>query len=227
MCVDCGHTLTVRDLVPVLSWVALHGKCRYCKKPVSWQYPLIELATALLFMVSYVLWPNQLNGWEIAAFAAWLACIVGFMALIVYDLRWLLLPNKIIFPLYGAAAVFVLARTFGEMSFQPVVQAAAGVAIGGGIFYLLFQISGGKWIGGGDVKLGFLLGALVGGPLPAFLLLFTASVLGSLLAVPLLIAGKAGRRTRIPFGPFLITGAIVTQLFGTDIIRWYTAMLML
>lgn len=221
MCVHCGHQLGVTDLLPIVSWLGLRGKCRYCRKKIPWQYPLVELATPLLFVGSYFFWPERIAEWEIAAFVLWLAALVGFVALVVYDLRWMLLPNKIVFPLYGVAALFVLARILQEKSLEPLLGAVIGILIGGGLFYLLFQLSGGKWIGGGDVKLGFLLGALVGGPLQAMLMLFLASVLGSVLGTSLIASKKATRKTRIPFGPFLITGAIVVMLFGAQLSGWY------
>lgn len=225
MCVNCGHTLGAKDLVPVLSWLSLKGKCRYCKKPISWQYPLVELSTAILFIISYIFWPHQFTGAEIGVFGLWLVSLLAFMSLIVYDLRWMLLPNKIVFPMYGVAVIFVGLRIIAEQSWHPLVAGLLGAAIGGGIFYVLFQFSKGSWIGGGDVKLGFFLGALIGGPLNAFLLLFLASLLGTLISVPLIMLGRAQKQTRIPFGPFLIIAAIIIQLFGADIVDAYMAFL--
>lgn len=224
MCPNCGHTLKVRDLLPVLSWVSLRGRCRYCKASISWQYPLVELATAGLFVFSYIAWPEDLKGLEIASFGLWLVCLTGLMALLVYDLRWMLLPNRIIFPLYAVAAVFVLVNVGIEQSVQPLLGAIGGIAVGGGIFYLLFQISQGSWIGGGDVKLGFLLGAYLLSPLEAAVMLFIASLLGTLLTVPLLASKKLNRKSRIPFGPFLIVGGIFTMLYGVDVLNWYTSL---
>lgn len=221
MCVSCGHALHARDLVPVLSWLILKGRCRYCKQAISWQYPLVELATALIFVVSYLLWPRDVVGWEVAALGLWLTTLVGFMALVIYDLRWMLLPNKIVFPLYAIAALYVGARILSESNFDPLLSSFWGILVGGGIFYILFQVSNGKWIGGGDVKLGFLLGALVGGPLEASLMLFIASFAGTLATLPLAATGKMKRNTRIPFGPLLIFGAIVVMLVGTAVIDWY------
>ncbi len=221
MCVNCGHTLHAVDLLPVVSWVFLRGKCRYCKQAISWQYPLVELVTAIIFVISYIYWPRELQGLEIAAFGAWLAAVIGFMALIVYDVRWMLLPNKIIFPLYGVAAAYTLARSLAEASTQPILSAILGVAVGGGLFYVLFQISDGTWIGGGDVKLGFMLGAILGSPLLAALMLFGSSLLGTVYAGGLGIAGKMSPKSRIPFGPFLIIATIIVMLFGQAIIDWY------
>lgn len=227
MCVHCGHKLHVHDLIPVFSWLSLRGKCRYCKKPISWQYPAVELVTAALFVSSYVFWPQVIAGLEVVHFAAWLVCLTGFVALVVYDIRWMLLPNKIVFFLYGVAGVDVVARIVQQQSFNPLLGAITAILIGGGIFYVLFQLSEGRWIGGGDVKLGFLLGALVGAPLEAVLFLFIASLLGCIITLPLLASGRASRSTRIPFGPFLITGCIITVLFGRTLIGWYADALLI
>lgn len=221
MCTKCGHTLGAKDLVPVLSWLTLLGRCRYCRKPISWQYPTVELVTALLFVASYVFWPRELQSWEILSFAAWLGAVTGLMALFVYDVRWMILPNRIVFPLYGFAAAFVLGRLIQEGLVATILSVAGGIIVGGGLFYLLFQISNGNWIGGGDVKLGFLLGALLASPLMSAYMLFLSSLLGSALALVLVIRGKASKKSRIPYGPFLIMAAIIVQLFGDRLTDWY------
>lgn len=231
MCVHCGHELAAKDLIPVLSWVWLKGKCRYCKKPISWQYPIVELTTAVLFVLSYIYWPAfQGRALETAGavdFGVWLVSLVGLMALIVYDLRWMILPNKIIFPLMALASLNVLAQCLLSSNFQPLLSGLWGALIGGGLFYLLFQISGGRWIGGGDVKLGFLLGILVGGPPLALLMLFTASLLGSAYSLPLMAKGSLTAKAKIPFGPFLIMAAVISELFGQKLIDWYGHMFLI
>lgn len=226
MCPDCKHTLAAKDLVPVLSWLSTRGKCRYCKKPISAQYPIVELATAALFVASYIWWPQPLAGSEVISFAAWLVLLIGFMALTVYDFHWFLLPNRIMFPLVPVAALLAIveASRAGD-PLRAVIYTALGVLIGGGIFYALFQFSKGKWIGGGDVKLGWLLGLVVGTPGKALLVIFLASILGSLMALPFLLTGKLKRTSTIPFGPFLIAAAVITVLFGTSILDWYQRLL--
>jgi len=222
MCPNCKHQLAAQDLIPVVSWLVLKSRCRYCKKPISWQYPAVELATAMLFIASYVWWPATLSGAQISIFVLWLMLIVGFMALIVYDLRWLLLPNRIIYPLAVIAvimaAIEVITATGPAIALLNLLLA---VLVGGGIFYVLFQISAGKWIGGGDVKLGWLLGLVAGTPARSLLLIFSAAVLGSLFSVPLLATKRLKRTSTIPFGPFLILAVIIVQLFGASIILWY------
>ncbi len=222
MCVHCGHILDAKDLLPVISWLSLRGKCRYCHKPISWQYPAVELLTPLLFIISYAFWPGPLQSFlEIASFVVWLALLVSFMALIVYDLRWMLLPNRIVFPAGILAAVYALIAVLQEGTVEAVVNTVLAVGVGGGLFYILFQVSNGRWIGGGDVKLGFVLGALLGDPSQAALMLFIASLLGTLVSLPMLLAKKLTPSTRVPFGPFLIVATIIVLLFGHDISDWY------
>ena len=218
-CPDCHHTLAPRDLVPVLSWVRLKGHCRYCHKPISFQYPLVELLTAGLFALSYLAWPAALDGGEVIRFGSWLMLLTGLIALAIYDLRWMLLPHKLVYPLIGLVAGQWLTILLVEgLSRQQLAGIAYGGLIGGGFFYLLFQLSRGQWIGGGDVKLGFLLGLIIADGLLAWLMLFIAALLGSLVTIPLLLSGRANRSSRIPFGPFLIAGAVIVVLFGQSLI---------
>lgn len=222
-CPHCHHQLAPVDLVPVFSWVFLRGKCRYCHKKIE-DNPLVELVLPALFVLSYVFWPVALQGSGLFSFAVWLIVLVGLMALAVYDLKWMLLPDKLVFPLAGLALVYSIAFAVWEKDFGVLVTAGAGVLILSGLFYLLFQLSKGTWIGGGDVKLGLVLGLLAGGVLPSFLLLFVASLAGMIVSLPLLLQGKAGAKTQLPFGPFLIAGLIVVKLFGADIIDWYSGL---
>ncbi len=225
MCPECEHELAAKDLIPVISWASLRGKCRYCHKVISWQYPLVELLTAGLFVLSYLVWPEVMNTEQWVYLGFWLAYVVGFMALSVYDLRWMILPNAMLWPLTILALLQVLVMCVWQGSADPLLTAFWGVLIGGGLFYVLFQLSAGKWIGGGDVKLGALLGLIVGGPMPAILLLFTSSLIGTLVALPLMVAGKAKRTSKLPFGPFLIAGGYLVFLFGARVLDWYNGLI--
>lgn len=222
MCPHCRHELAAADLVPVLSWLSLKGKCRYCAKPISPQYPLVELLMAILFIASYIWWPLALTGAQIAVFVCWLPLLAGLAALAVYDLRWLLLPTRLIYPLTGLAlAQAVIAITAADKPLTSLLDTVLATMLGGGIFYLLFQVSGGKWIGGGDVRLGWLLGLIAATPARSLLFIFLGSFGGSLVSLPLLAAGRLKRTSTIPFGPFLIAGLVIVQLFGADILHWY------
>lgn len=221
-CPHCGHTLAPLDLIPVVSWLWLRGRCRYCRKPIP-DTPLAELLVPALFMLSYLCWPEILQGWELVSFGFWLVMIVGLVALLIYDLRWYLLPNRILFTLMALAALQVaLAAIFGPQDAFTVLGAAFwGFVVGGGIFWIIFQISKGKWIGGGDVKLGWLIGLLVGGPVNSLLVIFFASLIGTIIGLPLMAAGRLGKQHRLPFGPCLIIATIIVKLFGASLVTWY------
>jgi prepilin signal peptidase PulO-like enzyme (type II secretory pathway) len=229
ICTHCGHTLSLWDLIPVFSYVFLGGKCRYCHEAIE-DTPLAEVVTAILFVVSYIWWPYVLNGsgltlgWML--FWCWLLFIIGFVILALYDIRWMLLPDRVVFPLIGLGIVqtLLVASVYGQ-GLEAIIDAGWGVAVIAGLFYALYAISKHRWIGFGDVKLAIVLGLLVGGPLSSLLLIFMASVLGSLAAVPLLLRGKSFAKTHIPFGPFLLLAAIIVVLFGGQIINWYLGLL--
>jgi prepilin signal peptidase PulO-like enzyme (type II secretory pathway) len=221
MCPNCEHVLAAKDLVPVLSWLSLMGRCRYCRKPVSRQYPVVELATAVLFALSYLWWPLAFHDFGLVSFVLWLVFLVGFMILAVYDIRWFLLPDKVVWPLVGLALVQVLVRVFFfDGGLSAIVEALYGVLIASGFFYGLYVVSKGKWIGGGDVKLGLVIGLLVGGPLASLFVLYVASILGTLVSLPMLLNKKMKRSSVIPFGPFLLVATIIVQLFGGHISDW-------
>jgi len=231
MCTHCGHELAVRDLVPVFSYLALRGKCRYCGKSIE-DTPVAELLTAVSFVVSYLWWPFSLTDRGITVgrvlFVFWLVFMVGFVALALYDIRWFLLPDRIVYPLIVLALVQVALRAFafGD-GWIAVSEAVWGVLFTAGLFFAIFEVSDGAWIGFGDVKLAVVLGLLVGGPLRSLLLLFIASLLGSLVAIPLLVRGRATARTPLPFGPFLLLATVVVVLFGMHLTNWYENFLFL
>jgi len=221
MCSHCHHPLATKDLVPLFSWLWLRGKCRYCKHPIE-DSPLIELALPLLFVASYVWWPYDFTAQGIFLLVCWLLALIALMALLAYDLRWMLLPNKIVFPLIGLGVVQVLGQLlFFDAGSSYLVQVLLSVAVAGGIFYVLFQLSDGKWIGGGDVKLGYALGLFIGSATQACLMLFIASLLGIVAALPGMLQHKLSVKSRIPFGPCLIVATIIVILFGQSLLDGY------
>lgn len=222
MCPNCKHTLAAKDLIPVLSWLSTDGKCRYCRKPISWQYPVVELTTMALFLISYLCWPEPLHGAQTVIFGIWLLIVAGLMALLVYDARWYLLPNRILYPTGLLAAVMAIVEISSSNNVgRTALDMVLAVLVGGGIFYVLYQASKGKWIGGGDVKLGWVLGLIAGTPALSMMIIFIASFSGVLVSLPFLQAKRLKKDSTIPFGPFLIIGAIVVQLFGQSILKWY------
>ncbi|MEI6751387.1 MAG: prepilin peptidase [Candidatus Saccharibacteria bacterium] len=221
MCVSCHHILGWTDLVPVFSWLWLRGKCRYCHKPISRQYPLVELVTAGLFVASYAYWPSPVSGHGLFDLSIWLVILVGLVALAVYDQKWMILPTRIIEKLVGLALFQIIVDIVIFDQTGGLMPAFYGALVLGGFFWLLHRVSNGKWIGGGDIRLGALLGLIVGGPVNSLMLLFLASLLGSFVSVVLLLRKKATAGSHIPFGPFLIVSAIIVKLFGASLLAWY------
>jgi prepilin signal peptidase PulO-like enzyme (type II secretory pathway) len=221
MCVHCKHELVAKDLVPLFSWLSLRGKCRYCHKKISWQYPLVEFVTALLSIISYLAWTTVWHTEQKVLLGFWLVELVCLVALAVYDLRWYLLPNRMLIVLTSLFGGQLIAQIALGLSLAAMLNLFGGALVGGGLFWLIFQVSGGKWIGGGDVKLGAVLGLLVGTPGLGLLVIFLASVLGVVAALPLLATKKQALKQRLPFGPFLIIATVIVRLFGTDMVHWY------
>ena len=222
MCPHCKHTLAAKDLVPVLSWLQLHGRCRYCHEPISVQYPLVEVLTGLLFALFYLGWPFSLSGLHLIWFLYGLVYIVFFVALAVYDAKWFLLPDRVVFPLTALAASQVVVTSVWLHSWAAMWQPLAGAAIISGLFWAIFQVSRGEWIGGGDVKLAVALGLIAGTPLRALLVIFVASLLGTLISLPGLFKGaKDGWTRHVPFGPYLLAGCFLVILYADRLIDWY------
>jgi len=227
-CLHCHHQLTWYDMIPLASWLSTGGKCRYCGIRIGWFEPTIELATAVLFVVSYILWPQSLETLlNIIQFALWLIACVGLVILFAYDMRWFLLPNNIVFPLIALAALHAVLTVMQAPNIIAALGSLAGaVVILSGMYLLLWLVSKGRWIGFGDVKLGLLLAFFLADWRLAFVALFAANLIGCLIVLPGLLTGKLSRTTRVPFGPLLIVGGVMAMLLGQPIIDWYMMILL-
>jgi prepilin signal peptidase PulO-like enzyme (type II secretory pathway) len=235
-CVQCKHELFAGDLIPIISFLLLKGRCRYCKKPISWQYPLVEIATGILFVASYFAFHSAApqgivqsvflgqNGTELLLLFRLLLFVCILLVLFVYDVRWMLLPDIVSLSAIPIAFIVNLLAFTAPDSCQDsaVVCAlsipwagmiAAGV-IGGGFFALQYWISKGTWVGGGDIRLGLLMGVMLGFPYILYAL-FIAYIVGAFVAVVLLVSKKGDMKTAIPFGPFL-AGATIGMLLYAD-----------
>lgn len=224
MCPHCGHELGAKDLVPVFSWLCLRGKCRYCQAPISAQYPIVEMIGAIAAVISYFAWPYGLmTNLDIVCFGLWLVLLTILLALSVYDIRYYLLPNRLVLPATIVASVMIVGLGFAQGKGSFVVDALLGGLLFAGLFYGLYKLSRERWIGGGDVKLAFLLGLLAGSPLAVVLLLFIASVLGTLYAVIVSVVNHRPLTgsSKVPFGPWLITAGYIAFLLADAIMRWY------
>lgn len=223
-CLNCGHVLRWYDLIPLVSWLALKGKCRYCKTFIGWYEPAVEIATALLFVVSFLAWPLGFEATiDYALFGLWLAAASLLVVLFIYDLKWFLLPDVIMFPFIAVAALFASLRLSQAADLQQAMISLAGaVVILSGIYYVLHAVSKGQWIGFGDVKLGLGLALLLGDWVLAFIALFLANVIGLVAVIPGMMRGTVKQQTRIPFGPFMILGALIAFFAGAVVMAWYS-----
>jgi len=222
MCEHCHHKLATVDLIPILSWLWLKGRCRYCKERIHWQHPVVEIITGLAFLLSWVYWPTELAGFEAwTEISLWFLFLIGLISLAIYDLRHLQIANRMIYPMIA----LVLGWRFYEAILlnggsQVMRDMTLGLLVGSGLFLALFYISKEKWIGGGDVKLGFFFGAWLG-PTRALVALVVGFYSAFLVVVPLLVLRKISKKQPVPFGPFLIVGIFVATLWGQDIANWY------
>lgn len=222
-CLHCGHTLSWYDLIPLASWLSTKGKCRYCKKPIGWLEPVIELTMAAFFVLSFAFWPEALTTAKGSLeFGLWLIAGVMLVILFFYDLRWYLLPNRIVFPLIGVAMIMaVMNVTTAIDPLTAVISLVFSAAILSGIYLVLWAASKGAWIGFGDVKLGLALALLLGQWPLAFVALFGANIIGCLIVLPGMLSGKITRKTRVPFGPLLIAGGFIAMLWGHQVVNLY------
>jgi len=218
ICPNCKHQLSAIDLVPVFSWIFLGGKCRYCKNKISPQYPVVEILTAIFFLISFIDWPYGFSVFGWVEFILWLLILTNFIILSVYDFKWLILPNKIVFFLSIVGIIEVAMISFSNH--KDYLSFIGSLLAGGllfGFFYILFQLSSGKWIGGGDVKIAFVLGVIAITPINAMVLIFIASVLGTFFSLPSITLKKRKLNSHIPFGPFLILATFIVFIYSSNI----------
>jgi leader peptidase (prepilin peptidase) / N-methyltransferase len=210
-CPNCRHQLTWLDLIPVFSFLFLGGKCRYCKKKISWQYPLVEISTAILFvLVAYFSFPDFLT-------TSYLLLTTSLLLVIfIFDLKHYIIPDGAIFSAIGIALVYDLLRS-DLLGRSDLLISAIGAAL---FFLAIFLISKGKWMGFGDVKLAFFMGLFLGFP-KILVALFLAFLIGAIIGVCLIIFGKKKFSSEVPFGPFLIIGTFLALFFGEKLITWY------
>jgi leader peptidase (prepilin peptidase)/N-methyltransferase len=208
-CPGCGNAIAWHDNIPLVSFLVLQGRCRACAAPIPWRYPLVEATTAALFVVAWLVF-----GGDLRQFAMAVVFLAALVAITVIDLRHQIIPDVITLPGIGVGLVASVAAD--RVSW---LQSAVGILVGGGLFVLVIVLSRGG-MGGGDLKLGAMLGAFLGWQ--ALLVgLFVAVMLGGLSAVALLASRRLARKDAIPFGPFLALGGAVALFWGDAILAWY------
>lgn len=229
-CERCHHKLAVIDLIPIFSYLTLGGRCRYCHKKISQSALVLELAGGSAFLVSAMLFPpmvyqewlDPLASFQLLkpmlslAMGLWLVCLAIMMALFIYDLRWRLLPNKLVFPLIVISLLLSAVMNLGLAQvglMDWLITLGLGMLPITGVYGILYLLSRGRWIGLGDVKLGIAIGLLIpwwGG----VLVLFLSNLLASLASIPGLLKRRISGASEIPFGPFLLVATYLVFLLG-------------
>ena len=209
-CMSCGQEVAWYDNLPVVSYLALRGRCRGCGTGIGWVYPAVELLTALLVAACFLAF-----GWSGKSFVAAFFCAV-LVAISATDLSHRIVPNVIVLP----AAAFVLVA---QTALEPSAEWALA-AFGASLFLFLAALAYPKGMGMGDVKLALLLGAMLGRTVPVGLML---GMFAALVPSIVLLArhGSAARKMAIPFAPFLSFGAIVALFFGDRLLDAYLTLL--
>lgn len=207
-CPSCGHRLAARDLIPVLSWFLLRGRCRYCRAPIPASYPLVEAVTGCAFAALVAVHGVH---WRTAGYAVLAVILITAAGT---DVRQRLIPNRLTVP----AIAFALAWS-AAVRVPHLTSSLLGLAIAGGLFLVIALLSRGG-MGGGDVKLAAAVGAFLG--LRYSLLgLFLAFIFGAVVGLVLMALGRKKRKDYIPFAPFIAAGCLTAMLFGEPILQWY------
>lgn len=220
-CPNCRHALSPRDLVPIVSYLALRGHCRYCHARIASSYLAVETACGTLFLLFARKAFAESPAVDPAGFARllidWYAAAV-LVLVFMYDHRHMVILRSVTVP----ATIIAFVGNF-LLGMDPA-QLAAGTVIGAGFFWLQHALSRGRWIGTGDIYLGALMGAILGFPM-IVLAIFLAYVSGALIGIALLASRAKGLQSQIPFGTFLSAATVVTMLWGRQFLGWYLGML--
>lgn len=245
-CPKCSRTLTALELVPIISWVALRGRCYGCRKKISWRYPLVELATGFaVAAVPFGLVASSaqfLDPWRFAVAAGcWVGIVLFLVIIALVDLKHYIIPDEanVAIAVLGGVAAWVTAPAFSEAtgsflgSFamlagfhsDPVVARLLGIAASAGLLLFLFAVTRGRGIGFGDVKLAAALGVAFAWPDP-LVIVGISFVLGAIAAVPALLAHKTRMGAAVPFGPFIALAAILVLGLGDKLATAYFDLLL-
>lgn len=220
-CPECHTMLRPSELVPLISFLLLRGRCRSCKKPISWQYPLVEFTTMALFLLAGLLRAPTI---DVAAPFTLLPFLrdwifISFLTVVfVIDLRDMVVFDSVTLPAAGLA--FLINIVLGH----DVLNLLLAAVVGAGFFLLQYVVSRGRWIGGGDIRIGAMMGMMLGFPL-VILALFAAYIVGAIVALGLMAAGKAKWTGQMAFGTFLSVATVLALFFGQDAMNWYATLL--
>lgn len=221
ICLECKHQLAWYDLMPLVSWLSLGGRCRYCHQNIGWFETLMESGLAVLFVVSYLAWPfalGSVGSWFM--FIIWLVSLVLVVMMAAYDIKWQLLLNNLTFGYIALAVVFVVVRAYSLHDIVPL-SLFGSLLLLPGLYAVLYVVSRGRWIGDGDIILAVGLALFLGDWGLAFLALFLANLIGTVVTLPAVLSKRLKGTSKIAFGPFLLAGTVISMLYGTKLIDWF------
>lgn len=208
-CPRCKRKIKWFDNVPLLSFFLLKGRCRFCRSPISWRYPIVEALTACLFVLAF----SQISLIGLIGLIFSLILISGLIIIFFIDLEHQIIPDEIIFPLVGVFLVYYLFTSPQLLITNYLITGLVSFLL----FLLLLLITRGRGMGFGDVKFAFLIGLVLGFP-KVIVAFYVAFLTGAFCGVILLLAGRARFGQKIPFGPFLSLGMLTAYLWGKAII---------
>jgi prepilin signal peptidase PulO-like enzyme (type II secretory pathway) len=214
-CPYCANELAARDLIPVVSYLINKFKCRFCRKPIAFRYPLLELTMGGFFLLTA--WMTGVTDFYEPVF--YLLVTFVFVLLSFYDFLFKEIPDEVSLSAFFAFAAYMLIS--GAMS---VFDLAIGVAIPVLFFGVLHFGSRGRWLGGGDIRIGAVMGVLLGYPM-ILTGLFFGYLVGAVFSLTGLALGQFNRKTQIPFAPFLLFGTYIAIFWGQQAIDWYFSLL--
>jgi leader peptidase (prepilin peptidase)/N-methyltransferase len=207
-CPACGTPIRWHDNIPLVSFMILGGRCRACRAAISWQYPIVEAVTSALFVLTYLRFGLE------PALAPALMLVSALIVIVAIDLTHQIIPDVLTLP--GIPAGFLANLATGRVGW---IDSLVGILAGGGTLFVIIVASRGG-MGGGDMKLGAMLGAFLGWRI-AFIALLIAVLAGGAVAAVLLMSKIRRRKDPVPFGPFLALGGLVGLLWGERLLTWY------
>jgi len=221
-CPYCKTILKWYELIPVFSFVFQKAKCLHCKKNISLQYPLVELSTGIIFLLFF----NQFLSSNLISLFYYLTISCFLIVIFVFDLKHYLILNKVLYPAIIISFIFIVGNNFINqlnLSLPSPRSGLVALLVASGFFLFLVLISKGQWMGWGDVKFAILMGLVLGWP-DILLALFLSFLSGAIIGMGLILFGKKGMKSQIPFGPFLAGSTLGLMLVVPYLPDWYQSL---
>jgi leader peptidase (prepilin peptidase)/N-methyltransferase len=219
----CNNPIEPWNNIPILSYILLGGRCRYCKGRISFRYPLVESLNAILYV--FILWRFDKNiSWFLLVYFIFISSLI---IITFIDIEFLIIPDRITLPGIPLALILgstILPDPFSRLDLLGFKASISGILLGGGLFYLVAVVGRAIFkkeaMGGGDIKMMAMVGGFLGWK-GVILTTFLGSLIGSIIGISLILLKGQGWGSKIPFGPYLASGAIITLFLGQELLTWY------